>query len=98
MLNGNFFTDLHCHPNLKSFNSGYPQPTKTMWDHIEHPCADNGLTRLFRRKSNSILKESQCNLYQLARGGVRVAQVSMYPPEKGFVTFRKVPEMIFGED
>jgi len=67
-----------------------------MWDNIEHPCSDNALTRLFRRKSNSILKESQCNLYQLARGGVRVAVLSMYPPEKGFVKFRRVPEMIFG--
>ncbi len=97
-MNANFFTDLHCHPNLKSFNSGHPHPAKTMWDNIEHPCADNALTRLFRRKSNSIAKESQTNLYQLARGGVRVAVLSMYPVEKGFVKFRRVPEMIFGDD
>src|SRR5436190_1858376 len=96
-MNGNFYTDLHCHPNLKSFNSGHPQPAKTMWDNIEHPCADNALTRLFRRKSNSIAKESQTNIYQLARGGVRVAVLSMYPVEKGFVKFRKVPEFIFGD-
>lgn len=43
-----------------------------------------------------IAKESQTNLYQLARGGVRVAVISMYPMEKGFVTFRRVPGMIFG--
>ncbi len=93
-----FYTDLHCHPTIKSFNSGHPKPAKTLWDKIEHPCADNSLTRLFRRKSNSILKESQSNLYQLARGGIRVALISLYPPEKGFVTFRKVPGMLFGED
>ncbi|HXH17643.1 MAG TPA: membrane dipeptidase, partial [Chitinophagales bacterium] len=93
-----FFSDLHCHPALKAFNSGHPLPSKSMWDTIRHECADNALTRLFRRKSNSILKESQCSLYQLARGGVRVVLLSMYPPEKGFVTFRKVPEMIFGEE
>jgi len=98
MTTSDFFTDLHCHPNLKSFNSGHPFPKKNMWDTIEHNCADNALTRLFSRKSNSILKESQCNLYQLARGGVRVAVLSLYPPEKGFVKFRKVPGVVFGEE
>lgn len=94
----NFYTDLHCHPNLKSFNSGHPQPAKTMWENVEHPYTDNALTRLFRKKSNSILKESQCNLYQLAEGGVRVAVLSMYPVEKGFVKFRKVPELLLGDE
>jgi len=97
-MNTNFYTDLHCHPNLKSFNSGHPHPTKTMWDDIEHPYTDNALTRLFRKKSNSMAKESQCNLYQLARGGVRVAVLSMYPVEKGFVKFRKVPELLLGDE
>lgn len=94
----NFYTDLHCHPNLKSFNSGHPQPAKTMWDFLEHPYTDNALTRLFRKKSNSIAKESQCNLYQLAEGGVRVAMLSMYPVEKGFLKFRKVPELLLGDE
>ncbi len=28
--------DLHCHPNLKSFNSGFPNPKANMWEKIEH--------------------------------------------------------------
>ena len=28
--------DLHCHPNLKSFNSGYPKPLVNMWEKIQH--------------------------------------------------------------
>jgi hypothetical protein len=28
--------DLHCHPNMKAFNSGYPEPAANMWDSIQH--------------------------------------------------------------
>ena len=92
----NFYVDLHCHPTLKAFNSGHPKPSVNIWEEIEHHCADNALTRLFRRKSNQIAKVSQCNLYALAEGGVRVAMIALYPIEKGFLQFRKVPGVIFG--
>ncbi|GIV32841.1 MAG: hypothetical protein KatS3mg031_0376 [Chitinophagales bacterium] len=92
----NFYVDIHCHPNLKAFNSGHPEPVRNMWERIEHPYTDNALTRLFRRKSNAIAKYSQSNLYTLTKGGVRVAIISLYPIEKGFLQFRRVPHAIFG--
>lgn len=96
-MRNDFYVDLHCHPTLKSFNSGHPEPAKNIWEKIEHNCADNALTRLFRRKSSQVAKESQTNLYTLAEGGVRVAMIALYPFEKGFLKFRKVPELIFGD-
>ena len=96
-MKNEFYVDLHCHPTLKSFNSAHPVPSKNIWDKIEHNCAENALTRLFRRKSSEVAKESQSNLYALANGGVRVAMISLYPMEKGFLKFRKVPALLFGD-
>ncbi len=98
MTHNNFYVDLHCHPTLKSFNSGHPHPTRNMWEKLEHPYTDNSLTRLFRRKSNAIAKESQANLYTMVNGGVRVAVISLYPMEKGFLKFRALPNLIFGSE
>ena len=53
--------DLHCHPNLKSFNSGFPTPTANMWDKIQH-VIDNKLAKSISEITEHISKESQCNL------------------------------------
>ena len=60
-----FTIDLHCHPNLKSFNSGYPVPSVNMWDKIRHKISGN-FAETIRDASAHVLKESQCNLDALA--------------------------------
>jgi microsomal dipeptidase-like Zn-dependent dipeptidase len=88
--------DLHCHPNLKSFNSGFPTPTANMWDKIQH-VIDNKMAKSISEITEHILKESQCNLDNLVAGNVRVFQISLYPTERGFLHLRNVPTTLFGK-
>jgi microsomal dipeptidase-like Zn-dependent dipeptidase len=88
--------DLHCHPNLKSFNSGFPEPTANIWDKIIHP-VDNKLAKSISEITEHISKESQCNLDSLVAGNVRVFQLSLYPTERGFLHLRNVPTVLLGK-
>ena len=88
--------DIHCHPNLKSFNSGYPEPLSNMWDKIQHKI-DTKIAKDLRELTKQILKESQCNLDSMAAGNVRVFQLSLYPIERGFLHFSNVPQALIGK-
>src|SRR5258708_6145866 len=97
MNNEAFTIDLHCHPNLKSFNSGYPTPQHSMWEKIEHKI-DGRFARIISETSQHVMKESQCNLYALADGNVRVFNVSLYPVERGFLHLRNIPKILIGKN
>ncbi|MBK7640855.1 MAG: hypothetical protein IPJ22_12685 [Bacteroidetes bacterium] len=58
--------DLHCHPNLKSFNSGFPNPKANMWEKIEH-VIENKFAKSINDLTLNISKESQCNLDNMVR-------------------------------
>jgi hypothetical protein len=88
-----FTVDLHCHPNLKSFNSGFPDPTVDMWQNIPHKI-DSKFAKTIEGISHHVLKESQSNLESLAAGNVRVFQVSLYPTERGFLHLRNIPKLL----
>ncbi len=92
-----FTVDLHCHPNLKSFNSGYPEPVSNMWDNIHHKM-DSKFAKTVEGISQHVLKESQCNLDAMATGNVRVFQVSLYPTERGFLHLRNIPKLLIGKN
>ena len=87
--------DLHCHPNLKSFNSGYPQPVANIWDAIQHKI-DSKLAQSVKDLAAQIHMESQCNLDNMVAGDVRVFQLSLYPTERGFLHLRNVPKVLLG--
>ena len=91
-----FTVDLHCHPNLKSFNSGYPQPSVNMWQNIPHKI-DSKFAKTVEGISQHVLKESQSNLDALAAGNVRVFQLSLYPTERGFLHLRNIPKLLIGK-
>jgi microsomal dipeptidase-like Zn-dependent dipeptidase len=93
-----FIVDLHCHPNIKAFNSGHPHPTKDMWETIYHKTDRTKFAERINKASRNVLKESQCNLYKLAEGNVRLFNVSLYPIEKGFLKLRNVPRLIIGKE
>lgn len=93
-----FMVDLHCHPNIKSFQSGHPKPQYTMWDKIEHNYVDTGLMRMIRNNTGHIHKQSQCSFNQLLDGNVRVINLSLYPFERGFVNLRNVPGLMIGKN
>lgn len=88
--------DLHCHPNLKSFNSGYPEPLANMWDKIQHKI-DTKTAKDINELTKQVWKESQCNLDSMAAGNVRVFQLSLYPMERGFLHLRNVPQALIGK-
>ncbi len=96
MSNEIFTVDLHCHPNLKSFNSGYPVPASNMWDNILHKI-DGSFAKTIGDISQHVLKESQSNLDALSAGNVRVFQVSLYPTERGFLHLRNIPKILIGK-
>ena len=89
--------DLHCHPNLKSFNSGSPAPTVSMWEKIVHKM-DSKFAKTIKEASEQVLKESQSNLYALAEGNVRIFNVSLYPIERGFLHLRNIPKILIGKN
>jgi microsomal dipeptidase-like Zn-dependent dipeptidase len=89
--------DLHCHPNLKSFNSGFPNPTANMWDKIQH-IIDNKFAKSINDLTLNISKESQCNLDNMVAGNVRIFHISLYPTERGFLHLRNVPTALLGKN
>lgn len=89
--------DLHCHPNLKSFNSGQPEPTVSMWENIPHKMSSK-FAQTIKDASAQVYKESQANLHTLAKGNVRVFNVSLYPIERGFLHLRNIPKILIGKD
>lgn len=88
--------DLHCHPNLKSFNSGHPNPSKDMWEKIYHRTDHHRFAKRLSDQSPHVLKESQCNLYGMGEAGLRVFNISLYPIERGFINLRNVPNWLIG--
>lgn len=87
--------DLHCHPNLKAFNSGKDKPSKNLWENITHKM-ESGFAKTIGKQTQQIYKESQSNFYKLAEGNIRVVNISLYPIERGFLNIRKVPGAIIG--
>ncbi|MDB5283765.1 MAG: hypothetical protein JWO06_2840 [Bacteroidota bacterium] len=88
-----FTVDLHCHPNLKTFNSG----CDNLWDKIYHRI-DGKFGQTINEFSQQVLKESQCNLYALSEGNVRIFNVSLYPVERGFLHMRNIPKLLIGKN
>ena len=88
--------DLHCHPNLKTFNSGYPTPVANIWDAVQHKI-DSKLAKSVSDLAAHIHMESQCNLDAMVAGNMRVFQLSLYPTERGFLHLRNVPTVLLGK-
>jgi microsomal dipeptidase-like Zn-dependent dipeptidase len=88
--------DLHCHPNLKTFNSGYPTPVANIWDAVQHKI-DSKLAKSVSDLAAHIHMESQCNLDAMVAGNMCVFQLSLYPTERGFLHLRNVPTVLLGK-
>jgi microsomal dipeptidase-like Zn-dependent dipeptidase len=78
--------DIHIHPNMKPFNSGFPDPDlqKNMFDNYDNPCEIAILHKLAELMQMGVIFNSQSNMERMHRGGVRVVCISLYPVEKGF--------------
>jgi microsomal dipeptidase-like Zn-dependent dipeptidase len=78
------FADLHCHPNLKTFGHSRSN-LKEVWgrQHVWYYDPPGRFTKALNRLIG-LTKFSQADFTSLAKGGVRLALVSLYPFEKGF--------------
>src|SRR6185436_478691 len=78
--------DIHLHPVLKPFNSGFPDPDalKNMFDNYDNPCEIGILHKLADALEMGVIFCSQSNIERMHKGGMRVICISLYPVEKGF--------------
>ncbi|MGB5171078.1 MAG: membrane dipeptidase [Eudoraea sp.] len=87
----NAYIDLHCHPSLKPFGKSFNQKPvgvqvkrrsskASLW-HYNPPTITDKLLNYF----TGLTKFSQSNFTSLAKGGIRIVCVSLYPLEKWFV-------------
>jgi len=89
--------DFHLHPQMKPFHSGHPEPVKNIWEEIHHAKATKPAGHFAYAASKGVAKYTQSNFYKLAEGNVRVAFISLYPTEKGFLSVRSLPKIVAGK-
>ena len=84
------FADIHCHPHMRTFNWLHkpwkPQKTKKYnpwWIILPK----------FKSSAKGLRASaySQCDMAQITNGNLKLAIISLYPLEKGWVTGRKNP-------
>ena len=84
----NKFADLHCHPHMRSFNWLH-KPRKDVLKSKYHPWYIILPKFKSAKKGKRAAAYSQCDMVQVANGNMKLAFVSLYPLEKGWVTGSK---------
>ena len=98
MQDVDFNVDIHTHPTLRAYNTPFLQGQRNHWEKTYNQVEDTTVSRWIRLKTKSMAKESQANLYSYAKGNTRVIFDSLYPVEKGFFDFRKMPRRLLGKE
>ncbi len=94
MKNTPFYTDIHLHPTLKSYNWNAKDGIKNPWESFEHITPETAAGRFGQQNTPTLAKYTQTNFYKLIEGKVRVAFLSLYPFERGFMNMRNLPRLI----
>ncbi|MES2798929.1 MAG: hypothetical protein V4638_02860 [Bacteroidota bacterium] len=92
-----FFVDIHCHPTMRAMNTTPLAGRRNHWDATKNDFTDTSLGRWAWKSSEAISKHSQSNFYSCIEGNLRVVFDSLYPLERGFVNYKKLPRMIGSE-
>ena len=93
-----FFVDIHCHATMRTMHTApLNGSARNYWVENRNDKIDTLLGKLAWRASSGVAKVSQTNFYNCVNGKVRVVFDSLYPIERGFVNFRKLPEKIIGK-
>jgi microsomal dipeptidase-like Zn-dependent dipeptidase len=92
----NLIVDIHTHPTLRAYNSRFPSGQRNIWEKTYNETPTTSIGRWARMKSKEILKESQANLNCYAEAKARVVFDSLYPLEKGFLQYRRIPKLMLG--
>ncbi len=84
------FADIHCHPHMRSFNWLH-KPWNPKRSKKYHPWWI--ILPKFKSAAKGIRAAaySQCDMVQVTNGNLKLAIVSLYPVEKGWVTGRNTP-------
>lgn len=96
MENANLIVDIHTHPTLRAYNSRFASGQRNIWEKTFNEPPTTPIGRWARLKTKEILKESQANLNNYAQAQARVVFDSLYPLEKGFLNYRRVPKLMLG--
>ncbi|MEM6270001.1 MAG: membrane dipeptidase [Bacteroidota bacterium] len=96
MITEDFFVDIHAHPTLRAYNTPFRHGRRNLWEPTENDSFNTTISRWARLKTKEIAKSSQANLLNCAAGKIRVVFDSLYPVEKGFLNFRKLPSAVMG--
>ena len=84
------FADIHCHPHMRSFNWLHKP-----WNPKKGEKYNPWWIILPKFKASAQGKRaaaySQCDMAQVINGNLKLAIISLYPMEKGWVTGRKTP-------
>mgnify|MGYP002628071991 CR=1 FL=1 len=94
MQNTPFYADIHLHPTIKSFNWDKADGEKNPWEAFNHIEPKTPAGRFGSQASSTVAKYSQTNFYKLIEGKVRIAFISLYPFERGFMKMRNIPRLI----
>lgn len=92
-----FFVDIHCHSSLRAFHTTPQGIQKNIWDCTKNDVIDSFIGKWAWNQSRGVSKFSQSNFYNCINGKVRVVFDSLYPVERGFINFRKLPELLIGK-
>jgi microsomal dipeptidase-like Zn-dependent dipeptidase len=92
-----FFVDIHCHPTMRAFHTTPNGLKKNIWECTKNDVIDTVLGRWAWNQSKEVSKFSQSNFYNCINGKTRVVFDSLYPMERGFINFNKIPELLMGE-
>ena len=94
MKNTPYYADLHLHPTIKSFNWNAKDGKKNPWETFNHIVPKTPAGRFGDQNTPTLAKYTQTNFYKLIEGKVRIAFISLYPFERGFLNMRNVPRLI----
>lgn len=83
------YTDIHCHPNLKTFGHSFDKRSnrrQDMWCQITPSWITKKIHQL-----TGITKFSQASFNNMAKGKAWIISLSLYPFEKGFFISPNIP-------
>jgi microsomal dipeptidase-like Zn-dependent dipeptidase len=91
-----FYVDFHCHATLRAMNSAPAGKQGNLWEKTVNPEFRNLLGRWAQHQTREIASESQTSFSDYAASKTRVIFDSLYPVEKGWYRFRRLPSLLIG--
>jgi microsomal dipeptidase-like Zn-dependent dipeptidase len=77
------YSDLHCHPNLKTYGHSFSKKRSNKKQNVWYYKPPNFFTKLLN-VTLGVTRFSQADFTTLSKGGAKIIFTSLYPFEKGF--------------